>query len=137
MKISHIEPAIFESFARTVMEDFVESHPSEVDERDPNSPYREGLVNTARPNEQSRMNASSAPRREYAREEQKSAALRALVGLYSQKGARRFQEDLEERLGDREDKIPGSYYLAHEGLSHESPNATLKSLIKRKYRAKE
>lgn len=67
-KTAQIEPAVFAGFAQEMVDAHSKDYPSEVDGRDPNSPYRDSALNRALTYEQSRMNKAEAPpRQDFAR----------------------------------------------------------------------
>jgi hypothetical protein len=139
-KFSHIEPNVFKGFAREMMDAAARETPNELDEMDPNSPYRDSALQKALGTDRTRPGQAEVPRGDFSRPNPsaKTAGSPLIARLIAAHTGRRFQEELEGRttqkshkhIGPKE-KIPGSYLLAHEGIAYATPSAGAKKWLQR------
>lgn len=119
-KLSHIEPNVFSSFAREMVEASARETPHELDELDPNSPYRDSALHKAVGTDRTRTGQAEVPRGDYSRPNPsaKTAGSPLLARLVAAHTGRGFQKKLERAMGD-EEEIPGSFLLTHEGIKRD------------------
>jgi hypothetical protein len=114
-KAAQIEPNVFSSFAREVVERIGREERGEIEDNSPLSPYRDSQLEKG----VKRVGDRDVPRNDFSRAQDdtraKTSGVMAPV-LFSQ-GAK-YQAKHKAKRDPDEDIIPGSHYLAHGGIPY-------------------